>query len=203
VSKKNALLIELQYLPAIAWFQEVIQYDTIFLDCKEHFVKGSYRNRCYILGANGPQRLSIPLVKGKHQQTAMEDVLICNDINWQKIHWQALRSAYKKSPFFEFYEDLFYPFYHRRFENLFAYNLQLLHLLFSILRLKKEIVLTANYIHPGTNGFADFRSVISPKKETPQHISLPVYTQVFSDRFQFYENLSIIDFICNSGNALA
>ncbi|MFN0276569.1 MAG: WbqC family protein [Chitinophagales bacterium] len=200
MSKKNALLIELQYLPAIPWIQLIQQYEKIYLDVKEHYVKGSYRNRCHILGPNGLQRLSIPLLKGKHQHSAMEDVSISYETHWQKDHWLSLCSAYRRSPYFEYYEDIFYPFYHTKHEKLFYFNYELLKCIFKILGIQKEITFTEDYIKPGAAGFDDYRTMISPKKENSALPSTSAYSQVFSDRFPFHANLSIFDLICNTGN---
>ncbi|MBC8045560.1 MAG: WbqC family protein, partial [Fimbriimonadaceae bacterium] len=135
LSKKNALLIEMQYLPAIASIMLIKQYDRIYIDVKEHYVKGTYRNRCHILGPNGLQRLSIPLLKGKHQHSSMDKVIISYAYNWQKDHWQSLCSAYRRSPYFEYYEDLFYPFYHQQFEKLIDFNYGLLKCIFKIFKI--------------------------------------------------------------------
>ncbi|MBC8173046.1 MAG: WbqC family protein [Chitinophagales bacterium] len=197
MSKKNALLIELQYLPAIAWIHLLQQYDIIYLDNKEHYQKGSYRNRCHILGPNGTQRLSIPLVKGKHQHSHMNAVRISYDHTWQKDHWQSICSAYRRSAYFEFYEDVLYPFYHTTYEKLFDFNFALLQLIFKLLKMEKEIRFTETYISPGAEGFDDYRGRISPKTINGLHLDLPVYIQVFSDRFDFHPDLSILDLICN------
>lgn len=200
MSQKKPLLIDLPYLPCISWISLAKQYDEIYIDAFEHYVKGSYRNRCHILGPNGMQRLSIPLVKGKHQHTPMKDVRIDHGSNWQKIHWQSLCSAYRRSVYFEYFEDVLYPFYHSRIDGLMASNHALLQLIFKILKMPQQVVFTERYISKGDNTFDDYRSVISPKKKNMLNPDLPVYTQVFSDRFTFFNDLSIVDYIFNTGN---
>ena len=64
----RTVLSELHFLPCIGVFQHYAHADVIQLEAQENYQKGSYRNRCHILGANGLQRLSIPLVKGKNNQ---------------------------------------------------------------------------------------------------------------------------------------
>ncbi len=197
---KEPLIIEVQYLPSILWFEQIMSYEIIYLDKAEHYQKGSYRNRCHILGPNGLLRLSIPLLHGKHQHKAMGEVLISNEMDWQKIHWMTICSCYRRSAFFEYFEDTFYPFYHTRFERLFDFNFALLECIFKILKIDKEIKFTDTYIAPGTSGFIDLRDAIRPKESETEFTSSKKYTQVFSDRFEFMPNLSIIDYIFNNGN---
>ncbi|MBK6995246.1 MAG: WbqC family protein [Lewinellaceae bacterium] len=93
------LLLETQYLPSIAWCSAVWQEKLVALDAAEHYQKGSLRNRCHIAGPNGPQRLSIPLIKGKHQQTPIRGVRISYEIPWQRQHWRTIKTVYGNAPF--------------------------------------------------------------------------------------------------------
>jgi len=197
---KDPLIIELPYLPPIAWFEVVKQHDIVFLDRHEHYEKATYRNRCHILGPNGLLRLSIPLVRGKNQHTPSGQVRISYEQPWQKNHWMTLGSCYRRSPYFEYYEDVFHPFYHNRYDTLFEYNFELLKLVMKILNMQQEILFTDKYIGKSEAGYEDMRSIFLPNTPVPANIQLNSYTQVFSDRFEFIPNLSIIDHIFNNGN---
>lgn len=199
MSNKKPLLIEPQYLPSIPWVLTVMHSENIYIDVKEHYVKGTYRNRCHILGPNGLQRLSIPLEKGKHQHSSLENVRISYENHWQKDHWLSLCSAYRSSAYFEYFEDVFYPFYHKKTELLLEFNLALISCIFKLLDISKTFQFTETYISKGTTEYEDMRSVISPKKEFLSAFKIADYHQVFSDRFTFEKDLSIFDFICNQG----
>lgn len=197
---KEPLITELQYLPPVSWFEQIAVHEIIYLDNRENFQKGTYRNRCHILGPNGLLRLSIPLQHGKHQHKAMGEVLIAKEHAWQKNHWMTICSCYRRSAYFEYFEDSFYPFYHKPYEKLFDFNYDLLKLVFNILKIEKEIKFPDTYVEPGTPGFIDKRSVIRPNKNADKIPAQKKYIQVFSDRFEFIPDLSIIDFIFNNGN---
>ena len=51
-------------------------HDEVCYEVNEHFVKKSYRNRCHILGANGIQKLTVPIVLKGRERTAIKDIKI-------------------------------------------------------------------------------------------------------------------------------
>ena len=92
-------LTELHYLPSIAYFSQILQAGEIVLDDSEAFGRQSYRNRCYIAAANGKMPLIVP-VKRSRAGLKMSDVEIDNSTNWQRIHWQSIRTTdYKSNEF--------------------------------------------------------------------------------------------------------
>src|SRR6185295_1959943 len=74
------------------------------LENHEHFNKQSYRNRCYVLAANGVERLTVPVTE-KHGKALITDVKIDYTFRWQANFWRTLESAYRNAPFFEHYSD--------------------------------------------------------------------------------------------------
>ena len=98
------------------------QYDAIYMEREENYIKQTYRNRCVLAAANGPLTLSVPIVKPDELKCPTKDIRISDHGNWRHLHWNALVSAYNMSPFFEYYADDFAPFYERRFTFLFDFN---------------------------------------------------------------------------------
>ncbi len=194
----KSVLIESQYTGSCSYWGILLQSEKIILDRHEHFVKRSYRNRAHILGANGLLRLSIPLVHGKHQHAAMKDVRISYNEDWQKLHWQSLTSCYRRSPFFEFYEDAFRRFYEHEFEFLTDYNFQLLQTVNRLLKTEMDITFSDKYVTSEQFDGTDFRNYVLPSK--PATIHFPEYPQVFSDRFEFQKDLSVLDVLFNLGS---
>lgn len=193
VSKDS--VFSLYYAAPISFYSHLIQKEHITFDLGEHFRKGSYRNRCCIAGANGKLTLSIQLKKGKNQSTPMKDVRICYDHPWQKNHWDSLCSAYRRSPFFEYYEDEFSGFYKNNYEKLADFNLSIHETIMRLLRADVKTSLSENYILP-SDDWSDYRKLY----ETQNHYPTPRYLQVFEDRNGFLEDLSILDLLFNKGN---
>ena len=67
----------------------------------------------------------------------------------------------------------------------------------TILEISKNINYTDNFL-PVENTHSDFRFAISPKVKSDL-TSFDEYTQVFSDRYAFFPNLSVLDLIFNLG----
>ncbi len=175
------------------------------LEACEHFQKGSYRNRCHLAGPNGLQRLSIPLEKGKHQQTPIRAVRIAYHEPWQQVHWRSIRTAYGNAPFFAYYADELAVFYETRFEFLFDFNLELFYFLARKMGWRGDLQLTNAYapkqeaILPG-EGLVDFRDTISPGNHTLPGWFLPrAYPQVFAERHGFIPGLSALDLLLCQG----
>ena len=187
------------YLPPIEYFIQLIKYRAgILIEKEEHFIKQTYRNRAHIYSPDGLLALTVPVVKGSKVHTRVKDVKISYDFNWQRLHWLSLQNCYRRSAYFEFYEDDFARFYSERFNYLFDYNEQLLAVLLKQLKLKTELQFTDSYEeeYPGK---ADIRLSITPKQKTGE-VFKP-YFQLFEERHGFIPNLSIVDLLFNHGAA--
>lgn len=196
------LLIELQYLGSIRYYAKLLQYEEIAIEKCENFVKSTYRNRCYITGPNGRLLLSIPVKGGKSQHTKYSNIEIAYEEDWQKIHWQSLFSSYRRSPYFEFYEADFEPFYHRYYDSLFEFNWELMQLLIRLIGIQVPVSFTNKYEKHPSPELTDLRSGIhpNPKKELKDLLyQEPKYIQVFEERTGFIPNLSIVDLLFNQG----
>ena len=197
-SDPKSPIIELHYLPSIEFFSLLHKDDLILLEAHENYVKQSYRNRCYILGANGKLQLTVPVVGGR-KKIPIRDIQIDQSQNWLNIHIRALKSAYGKAPFFEFYFDYFDNIFQKREKFLFDLNLDLLTVCLNMLGIQKSIKLSESYSKPSEGRFSDFRNQITSKSDfTSRTFYQPVrYNQVFGK--DFVPNLSVVDLIMNEG----
>jgi hypothetical protein len=191
-------IIESQYLPPIAYFSVLLKQPTILIEQHENYQKRSYRNRCHIATANGILRLSIPLEKGKNNQMTIKDVKVYNADNWQLQHWRAIKSAYGKSPYFEFYADELLPYFEKKYDFLLDWNMDLLQFIVDVLNLPVDIQLTDSY-YSTNEAILDYRNNITPKMPTNTTFQGVYYGQVFEDKHGFIPNLSILDLLFCKG----
>lgn len=195
---QNTAILPLFYLPPVSYFTKIQEFNPEFLIEKfEHFPKQTYRNRASIYSPNGKLDITVPVVRGSKMRTPLKDVKISYDFNWQRLHWMSLESCYRSSAYFEFYEDDLAPFYNKKFNYLFDYNLELLEWLTKKLKLSINYKFTSEYIDDLQPSF-NYREMMSPKKNDDS-LNNKAYYQVFEDKHQFIPNLSIVDLLFNQG----
>ena len=157
------------------------------VDVDARYVKQTLHNRCWIASPNGPLALTVPVEK--HSPTApIRDIRISEHGRWRHLHWNALTSSYRRTPFFEFYADDFAPFYEKRWDFLVDYNQALQDLVC------EELGPIDNSQQPIVNS----QQPIANSQQPIAKVSIPYY-QLFSDRNGFMPDLSIVDLLFNMG----
>lgn len=192
------VLLSSAYLAPIQYYTKLYAADSVVIEAEENYLKQTYRNRCHIASANGMQALSIPIEKPDTLKCLTKDIRISDHGNWRHLHWQALISAYNMSPFFEYFEDDFRPFYEKKYTFLFDFNEALREKVCELIPLELSVRHSKEYVVDG--GLGDFRESIRPK-HTPEdaYFKQKPYYQVFQDKYGFLPNLSIADLLFNMG----
>lgn len=195
----NALL-STSYFPNIQYFSKFLIFDNIFIEIYEHFPKQTYRNRCNILNSNGIIPLVVPVLNGRNGKIKTRDIKISYKDKWQHQHIQSIISAYRSAPFFDYYFDEINDFLNKKYEFLIDLNSEILSFFLNILNIKTQKQYTSDFIELNNQNFKDYRFSINPKnKISDNEFVAQNYIQVFSDRFDFISNLSILDLIFNNG----
>lgn len=183
------------YFPCISYMARFLKEDAPVIEVWETYHKQTYRNRCCVMTANGVESMSVPVVKVNGNHTMTKDITISPIEPWQHIHRRCLESAYKAAPYFDHYYDFLRPVFEGHFEHLIELNDAALQTVLKMLKVKKEIVHTMDYVHEAVN---DLREAFSPKNK-PKNNSFPAYYQVFNTKFPFAPDLSVLDLIFNEG----
>ena len=155
----SSAILSTAYLAPIQYYSKLIEYPTCIIEHFEHFTKQTYRSRCDIYSPNGIKTLSVPLVKRDHRQT-VKDLKISYDYNWQKLHWRTLESSYRRSPFFEYFEDDLFSFFHtKKYDYLIDLNEALQQEILILLKQKQNYCFTSEYNEIYTDA-DDYRNII-------------------------------------------
>lgn len=206
------VLLSSTYFGPVQWYQKLNRYDNILIEQHDSFIKQTYRNRCVIATPNGPLPLTVPTtpLSFPNEQSAqllhstLNSTRISDHGNWRHVHWNALKSAYGESPFFEYYADDIKPFFEKGWERLYDFNMDICRTVCTLLDIEPRITLTDHYItaeEVKERGIADFRDVIRHKHPMPDAGFKPrKYYQVYSQRHGFLPNMSILDLLFNMGN---
>jgi hypothetical protein len=130
------------------------------------------------------------------------EIEIDNHTPWQHQHWQSIKSAYSRTPFFEHYVHKFEPMYKKPFQKLFDFDLELLHIVLKILKIdtsKLELLSESSHFDS-----IDFKNKIHPKPKfqaKDDSFQIKRYPQAFEEKHGFIPNLSIVDLIFNLGGS--
>ena len=144
------------------WYRQFLANpSTVQIEVMESFPKQTYRNRCTITTPDGPLTLSVPVKRADSKQLT-RDVEISYQQRWQHQHWIALVSAYKRTPYFDYYADFFRPFYEQETRFLVDFNEKIHEVI---------LALVQNRVELGSNGVA-----LSSTEETILHNTTQCYT---------------------------
>ncbi len=216
-SYPSQCLLSSSYFGPVQWYQKLHRYGLSWIERNDTYRKQTYRNRCIIATTNGLQTLTVPVARG--ESGLMRDVRISDHGNWRHLHWHALLSAYSESPFFEYYADDLRPFFERKWDYLYDFNLEICRTVCTLLDLRPNLRPTSVYIphsqladeavagsraadlsQPVVASAHDFRDVIAPKHPQADPDFTPRrYYQVYERKHGFQPNLSVLDLLFNMG----
>jgi len=188
-------VVQPTYFSPIIQYVAIAQAEEFRFELEDNFQKQTYRNRCYVYGANGKLLLNIPILhesKGRRQKT--REVKLDSQNNWQLLHKKSLEAAYRSSPYFEFYEEDINVIFEKKYTYLIDLLLDTNEVIFEALGLNAIFKKTQVFEQELSD---DFRFLANAKSE--QTFDFEVYHQVFSDKYGFITNLSILDLLFNEG----
>ena len=190
------ILIHPNYFPNIHQFTQIIKANNILFEVSDNYQKQTFRNRTYIYGANGKLGLFIPVIHTHKNRELFKDVKISYESNWMDLHLKSLQSAYRSSPYFEYFEDDFIKLYSEKEKFLADFNIKCIRLISNLLDLDLDYKISGEYVEK-TNDIIDLRDLSNARKE--KKIDTPKYIQVFESKHGYINNLSILDLIFSEG----
>ncbi len=188
-------LIYPSYIPSIANYIIFAQNKNIVFEMYDNYQKQTLRNRGYIYGANGQLGLHIPVHYSQLNRQQTREIRIDNSTNWKIIHWKSIESAYRTSPFFEFYEDDLKPLFSKKSDELTSFNFECISRINECLDFKFNYSISETFKKKYDG--KDYRFLIETKNNNS--IKTEAYIQVFENKHGYLQNLSILDLLFNLG----
>lgn len=184
--------------PSVSAMALMLRAGTVYVDSAELCLPKRHSHHRYgILGPNGLQQLSVPLVgETNAMRVPADQVLISNHHDWVHLHSGALLAAYGRTPYYPYLIPELLSVYQRyRTGKLLQLDEEVLSLLIDFLALPITVhICPADHV---PNEVVDIRSLVGQKQ--PLFLGLKPYHQAWSDKFGFQPGLSVIDLAMNLG----
>lgn len=195
-------IFSLAYAGSVRYYAAMLACKKVIVSIGDRRSKMSWNtNHCNLVGANGKQTLTLPLIKPIEGPVGtLNDVKISEHGDWRRVHWGALFSAYGKSPFFEYISDELQSIYeNHNLDNLVEFNKAIHNLVVEFLDLPINVTFEAEL--PQINeDTIDFRGKVGVNKtDKLSFIQEQTYWQVWQERHGFIPDLSIFDLLMNQG----
>ena len=183
----------------------------VYVEACENYQKQSYRNRCRFYATDGVQALSFPIVhEGGTHKLPISEIRVDWSTPWLQQHERAIVSAYRTSAYFEYYQDELFAILESRPERLLDLNMTLLRFFIEKTGLAVDLRLTSDFSREGLQTLSDgtslqcedLREKIHPKRPNSILEDLGLekpYFQVFSRKYGFQSDLSVMDLLFNEG----
>ena len=184
------------YLPNVKYCAWIVQQQKNYFSGSTTYQKQTFRNRCEICADSGKLTLSAPIIHKKEQEyQKFSEVELEYKTLWNRIHWKSITTAYRSSPYFEFYEDELRPLFQKEDDLLLPFVLECIEAINLCLELDFNPTTSKVFKKDSTEN--DFRFLIKARKTVT--IQTKPYIQVFQAKHGYISNLSILDLLFNMG----
>ena len=122
----NVVILQPSYIPWRGYFDQILKADLFVFYDDVQYDKRGWRNRNRIKTSTGPIWLSIPVFNrgAQTEQIPIHDIRIVWDRPWNQEHWNSIRMAYSKAPYFSQFAGLIEEFYTKKPEMLADFTIE-------------------------------------------------------------------------------
>lgn len=212
---------QLHYLPWLRYFHKIASADVFVVLDNIQFNKNGWQNRNKIKADQGELILSVPVFQKMGQ--SLDEVEIDRKQPWQRKHWGALSTHYRKAPFFKEHEPFLRGIYEREWLKLNELNYEMLFYFLKALGVKTRIVKSSGMnlrgeatdrlvnISKDLGAGAYLTGAFAAQEYLDENLfkqagvglqmhefECPVYSQAYPEK-AFIPELSIVDLLMNCG----
>lgn len=194
----SGIILPPQFLGSTAYYAVIAAADEVTVDLSMSFDKRFKSiHRCIIDGANGPTMLTVPIARPQSMMSAnWNDIIVSEHGGWWNEMLTALHSAYGRTPYFEFYIDLFEPLLSKDTPGITITRLD--RELDTLLRRLLQIDTPVNYIEDAAK--SSFRGSQKDFSAMMDNSTIDVeYYQIRALKHGFQPRMSAVDLLFNMG----
>lgn len=198
IFKGRRVILAPEYLPCIDYYALLAAYPEAVVDATMKFDKRhKTMHRCDIADTHGAISLTVPIEKPVSMSGALwSDIRISGHNHWWNQHLTTLKSAYGRTPFFEYYLDDFLPFYSEQWvgKSITEFNNGLDHTIRKLLGIDTTVIYKTDFNDlPTELESDDYRKTKLYPTNTVE------YYQVRKQKLGFIPSMSIVDLLFNMG----
>lgn len=109
---KKVAILQSNYIPWKGYFDIIDSVDEFIFYDEMQYTTRDWRNRNKIKTQNGLKWLSIPVYSKGCQQSGLKiSETKITENSWVQSHWDSIRLAYAKTPYFKEYKNMFHDLY--------------------------------------------------------------------------------------------
>ena len=123
----NCVILQPSYIPWRGFFHQIAKAD-VFVFCDDvQYDKRGWRNRNRIKTPQGLRWLTIPVLSrgAQTQHIPITQIPIYWEKPWNSDHWQTLKFAYARAPYFRKYAPMLEEFYQKHYDWLADFTIDL------------------------------------------------------------------------------
>ncbi|MBD5255490.1 MAG: WbqC family protein [Barnesiella sp.] len=195
-TERSTILLPPQMLGSVDYYAAIAAFENVVVDTSMRFDKRfKSTHRTTIADANGTMMLTVPIVRPQSLSTALwSDIKVSDHNAWWNLMMTALRSAYGRTPYYEYYDDDFQQLIgpHAAGMTLMEFDRQL------DMLVRRLAGITSNVVYAPARTIVD--GDVADYRRKPIDFTHPVaYYQVRALRHGFISGLSIVDLLFNLG----
>ena len=144
---KKVAVLQSNYIPWKGYFDVIGMVDEFIFYDEMQYTKNDWRNRNKIKTEQGLKWLTIP-VENSQRLTVGQKIseTLIFDKRWNRKHWETIKNAYRRAPFFNKYKDVFeYLYLGKDEDRLVDVNYKFIYAICNLLDIKTKISFDKDY----------------------------------------------------------
>lgn len=131
------------YIPWMGYFYKIQKSDIFVILDDVQYIRRGFINRNQIKTHQGFSWLTIPVENKGNYACKINEIKIKNDLDWKENHLKLIETNYKKSDFFNDFNQIFKSCLMMDYDKLYELNIDIIKIICHFLNIKTEFILSS------------------------------------------------------------